>query len=64
MAVTDLPYERMKIIGVMTDTRNRVEYYKDALEGEGTADDKQSLDWARKAFEALSALTLELIIQH
>lgn len=61
--MSDIRYERVKIIGVMSDARDRVGYYRDALEEEGTEEDRADLDWAKKVYVILGNLTNDLIMQ-
>lgn len=61
--MTDTRYERMKIMGVMADAKNRVEYYRDVLAAEENRDkdDEANLEWAKETYTILSEATSKLL---
>jgi hypothetical protein len=67
--ITDLRYEKIKVIGDLTDARDcltkvkdRVELYKEALAESDHAEDVELLEWATKSVVVLQDMIYELAL--
>ena len=63
MAMTDIQYERMKILGHTKEFRKIIEQYKSDLEAVGTEEDQISLLWAKKACKTLKLMSMQLTLE-
>ncbi len=60
--MTDIQYERVKIIGNLTTTKQYIELYKSELERVGEEEDQTALLWAINAQQVMKGLVETLCV--